>query len=494
MALVTISFQPQTNSCQSSYSNIDFTLSQTAANTVNVIATCQYNDGTGFVDFGGSVRVASNIVVATTYNFDAQAVFRNLPKGNIYDMNGLGMGDCQAGNYGLLKQDFWKNVNVWKVRVKFQREYLDATTNTVVLDTDITTSAEFFVYEAAVPLTASMLNQVDNNPPLYLAAWTMRQYTSNASYGWNWLTDNIVQKRYMKYIVSGDDRSTYQPMYITKIRPSEQYYIHCINATAPAGHPVNVLKIDTMDEAGNRLNQHNISWTYGMDSAGFASIDVGFRSIIATSSLTANSAEGTDFVNVDHYYVYNNISDATASTANVASVRWRFDIDRNCTRRGKRIDAYQRFAWKNVMGAYDFFTSNGMVKTERKYTPQRYERRVTQRSAYKQRGKQNYQNTVEKRWKITSHEMSNVEAEWFSKMLGSAETYVRWEFSANSATNPQSFSTFDLNETNRDAALCNIWVPIVIETKSIQISDTKDNSVKLKFTYSYAQDDIYVRG
>jgi hypothetical protein len=292
-------------------------------------------------------------------------------------------------------------------------------------------------------------------------------------------------------------------IYNAHTSPLEQYYIWCYNSDLLSGTTdFNKLTITTHNADGGYLNTHTFDWNAaifgGYSNAGRNYCDVGWRTLMST--LVFNGIEGsTQGDNVDHYYVWNVVGNG----GQYGSTKWKFNIDRSCVKMANPLGAWTRFMWKNQMGGFDMFTVNGRVKTERKFKPSTYEKRQTVTGVAGDRGKQNYQTAVEYRHKITTHEMDNLDGEWLSKMIASPQTYVRYEIdefqngnnSVNNLTgmDAPAYTNFDISFDNFDGSRCNKWVPIVISTKSIQISTTKENRIKLKFTYKYSVDNLFVR-
>lgn len=511
MAFVTINSQPSTNSVCGTLTNIDFKFTETTANTVNVIVQCYWYKFGAWQTIGGKIRVASNLYNSQQYDFNAAGVAALLDKAELSDLTGLGSGDgCSGGGFETLIFNTMVDKSDFPFKLEVQREYLNTTSNTIELDSDITTSNEFYVWEASPPISNQIYDYWAGSQSTnrYMLPYLMTD-NNNQNSNWLWMTDCVLQRK--KICVAGMQPQTmdceWEWVYDVKIKPIEQHYIFCGNGNLRSGITnYNNLIIRTYDVQGELLNVHTYNWGTimfgGYSNAGRCFFDAGWRTLSKGLTMDVGS-EGVDGINVHHYVIWNEVADAS-NVVQTPSVKWLFTIDRNCTKKARPMAAYQRFAWKNALGGFDFFTSDGMLKTERKYKPSRYAKRVTALGS-SAKGKQNYQTEVEYRHKVTTQEMSNLEAEWLSKMLASPQTYIRvevdrgihagqWPTQTNLiGMNAPAYQDFDIIDGMRDSAVCNEYIPIVINTKSIQISTTKDNTVKLKFTYSYASDNQYLR-
>ena len=508
MAAVTILKQPSRDGVCATLANIDFIFQELSSDTVNVIVQCYVYQVGVWQELGGQVRVASNLYTSTIYNFNATGIAALLPKGKLTDLAALGSGDgCNLGVFNTKISGQMTEKSDWKFKLIVQREFLDAATNTIKLDPQTTTSFEFNVWEASPPISNVIYGYWSGtqNTTRYMNPYLMTD-NNNQNSGWLWMTDCVLRNKRMITNDGGNITTRWEPMYDVTIKEFEQFYIFCGNGNLRTGITnTNDLVIETYDEQNRFLGQHIFDWNTlifgGYSNAGRCYFDAGWRTL--KNSLNFNVAEGTIGRDVDHYTIKTLVSDSS-NVPNKSSSKWYFTIDRECVKKARPLAAYQRFSWKNAMGGFDFFTSDGMLKTERKFKPSRYEKRQ-EYLGNTTIGKQNYQSSVEYRHKVTTHEMSNLEAEWFSKMLASPQTYIRVETNRNTTSNAiplitnligmdaPSYNDYDISDGLRDAAMCNQYMPIVIDTKSVQISTTKDNSVKIKFTYSYAADNQYLR-
>ena len=146
MAII-IQRKPLTNYLTSTLVPLPFQVFENTADTTNIVARCYKIDQTTGVEtsLGGKFRLANVPNINYTYQFDASEVFNNLTKYTLFDMpNNQQLGN-NSGAPNLYK--VWQDVASFKVVVKFQREYLDATTGLIVLDPTEVSSSIFYVHE-----------------------------------------------------------------------------------------------------------------------------------------------------------------------------------------------------------------------------------------------------------------------------------------------------------------------------------------------------------
>jgi len=484
MAAPIITIQPR--GIVSTLAPIFYQCTESTANTLNVVAQLQY-DATGsggWTDWGGKMRLASTLVASTTFQLDAGDVFNSLPKGQAEDMSRLGSGCCYGGGHSTLGQDFWFLKSNWHVRAIFQREYLDAATGFIELDPDETESNVVTIHEGLPPRIQSQRQ----SSLVVTSAWQFGAYYMqfdplNGTEGnWLWLTDAIHNTR------SDFGGYTTKKNYKVRIRPTEQFLISTFNGELASGiTDENVLTIRTFDQTGSMLETREINWSQGNTNDGMQTMDVGFRTIIC--ALEPIVTEGTDFENVTHYEVYNAVKSDTGAWK--ASTRWWFTIDRTCVEQ----NAYRRFLWKNQLGGWDMFSSEGTFESKRQTKHETFTKRLVaggqaQPQLYHY-GKNNWITIEDQVHKITTHALTDSEAMWFSKIVNSAFTYVRVDMEAT--LGGQIFGTWDSYETWRDGSDCNGWAMIVIKTNTMRIRRTSKKTQRITFEYSFARRDVYPR-
>mgnify|MGYP003131780987 CR=1 FL=1 len=473
MASVTIQIQPR--NIISTLEPCFFQFSQSAVDTLNVVAQLQYDTtGSGnWVNWGGRMRSAPVLNVAGVFQLEAQDIWNSLPKGFANDIKMLGSGCCYGGGLGSsLPQMQWSQICNWQVRLIVQREFLDASTGFIELDPQTTISNTFVVYEASPPRRNSLWGTSYIPDSDTLGEYVMQGNASEARDGFLWLTDAITQ------------RKARTPMITCHIKPTEQFYLHTINGRLLSGvsNP-NRLVIETFNAQDMMLNGRVISWLNGSSNNYMQSIDVGFRSI--KCALSEGGAESADFANVAYYHVYNSVSNGSSGLSK--SVVWKFIVDRSCNTK-----AYQRFLWKNQLGGWDMFTIDGKLTSRRKFKHSKYEKRIGRDTSVYSYGENNWLNTEETIFKVDSQKMTTDQAMWISKIAASSFTYLRVDMQSD--YNPQTWQDFSALETWRDAGRCNKFIPIIIDSTSIRYQDTnKRNIQKVSFEYKLALSNIYPR-
>ena len=146
MAIV-IAKQPIEDIIVSTLIPIRYVCTEATPNTTNLVAKCFYIDQTTAVEtqIGASYRLAPSLTNPDTFEFDASEIFNTLTKYTLGDMPTVVMGEKINPLTDALVN--WKDVATWYVRVKFYREYLDATSGLIVLDPTAENSKKFYVHE-----------------------------------------------------------------------------------------------------------------------------------------------------------------------------------------------------------------------------------------------------------------------------------------------------------------------------------------------------------
>lgn len=490
MALPLILTQPRNDAITSTITSIPFRVSESSADTINIIATVEYNDGSSWVQWGGIMRCAPRLDYPTYYQLNIADLVNSLPVGRGSQvLSGLTIGDCwHTTPMAGCPQTYWKNISNWNVRVKFQREYLDAATGLIELDPDQATSNEFYVHQGAPPL-----RNLANENIGYLASvnggqfdpWVHQQNPTNRRNKFLFMTDSPLIKRFEKW------------QYEFKCREDENLFLSCWNGTLIGIITLeNRIQIQTFSaQSGVPLNTHIISWTAfgGFDSAGFMSINVGMK-CFRLGGLTPNAAEGSTagslFENVDYYVIHNLVSNTTNTARTSTSMPVKVTVDRTCRNAG-----YQRFLWRNQLGAYDMFSSKGMVTTQSKTVRSKFEKRVDMFSQFdpNEFGSENWLNVGTQQYKVDTHDLENHEVELLKGIMNSPEVYIRVPFYDDKGYNLRAFNTDEYNGSWFDDNNCYVFVPIVITTTSFKQRKTTENMTKVRFQYQWANKERYPR-
>jgi len=477
MAFPTITIQPKNESINSSLYPINFTIVESTPDTLNILSQVEYWNGSAWTTWGGQMRCSPNLDFAGYYDLNIADLVNSLPKSDASGFRSLGDGGCFGGAIGQLEQIDWESVSNWKVRIQTQREYLDTGTGFIEVDSDITQSNSFYIHEGAAPFIQFSHGSSGIQESLTFGSYLMQQNTTDAANSWLWLTDNIYQA----------NNPQHRWDYTTKIRKTEQFYLHTFNGRLLTGITLdNKLQITTFHRNGTPLGIRNVTWNFPPNNDGMQSIDVGFRSIMG--AYVPNGAEGPNFDYVASYEVVNKVANAANTSLGCSSLTWVFKIDRTC-----RPKSYQRFMWKNQLGGFDMFSSEGKLESRRKIKRSRFERRRTRLDwkNVESYGKNNWLNKEEKTFKIETQNLRAKEAKWFSKIGASALVYLRVDLV--SKDNPVAFGNFTSWENLRDSGQCNSYVPIIINSNSIKIRNTSKQFSKVSFEYQFAVSDLYPR-
>ena len=477
----TIMLQPRTNSLESTLEPILFQFGVTpVGDTLNVISQLQYYYNGAWTDWGGKMRSPSVLGFSGSYQLQVSDVFNSLPKGTATNIGRLGSGDCYSGALGSLPQTYWHNISNFEVRLVCQREFLDATTGFIELDPTTETSNVFNIHEGSAPRLQSLWTSSRNNFTNSFANYVMMTFPNDGTQGgFLWLTDNVYKTRSNEFTRLG--------LYKTNIRDSEQFFINTfIGSVIKPLTYIPQLEITTFAKNGTSLFQRLVTWSTGFGATplnGMNTMDVGFRSIIA--SYTPDASEGTNFEFVDHYVVQNKIRNPN-NNGYIYSNAWLFKVNRTCKGKG-----YQRFLWKNQLGGWDMFSSEGKLETRRKIQRKKFTQRLEGFATIDSYGQNHWLNTESEIMKIESQPMTNADAMWFSKIGASTLVYLRIDM--DSEFNPQSFGDFNSYENWRDAGLCNKYTAIIILSGSIKIMNTSKGLQKVSFEYQFANNNIFPR-
>jgi hypothetical protein len=525
MAFPVINSQPGNMKIISSLLPINFRVTEATANTVNVIAQVFYWNGSSYVEWGGKMRMANMLYSTTQYEIDISDLVAGLPQGDVNDINWLGRGyKCYDGTYNTISETKWNEKSDWTVRVEFQREYKDVSSGLIELDPDRQTSNAFVVHLGAAAMEFSRLGYRD--PGSYSLQVFNHAYICGFAGLWSqgnmflWMTDAPYQWR----IPDVGEATEKEPEYHFNITKEEQFPLNFINgALDDSGGCCEVteatyLVIRTYGNIGagtQLLNTHTHTYYNTSSNSGYITVDVGWRTLLAALTPNANegNAMGAAFNQVTHYYVHNAVCDGIGGNTR-SSINVKFTINPACrytdgdghtssgpqafTRQNDKIsggtrNSYQRFMWRNKVGAWDMCSSTGLLKEKKKFTNKLYNKRNPSGS-YRDVGDAYYQTDSQTIYEVTTQEMDILEAKYISCIGESVETYVRMEL-----TNPMysintiSYNDLEKNEDWRDNSKCNTYMPIVILAKSINVYKTSDNTARVKFSYYFANKEYLPR-
>ena len=465
---ITIKLQPDTNIICSTLIPIVFDIEETTTDTTNIIASCYWIDqATGAIttQIGAKYRMAPNLSNVDNFIFDASEIFNTLTKYTLNDApNDWKLGQNQTTFTPFGVQD-WKEIAGWKVRVKFQREYLDTTTGLIVLDPAFTNSNLFYIHEGSP--SQKYLNQlVKSNGQSGL---NYQSVFDNYSINYNPSKTNTSNLFLTNYPVK-------TPYIEIKTHVTEQYIIGLFPTTSiysGCKYQISVLTYALDQITG--LAYHAVSPLIEV-SNNLTTLSCGFRDL--QNSLNADVAvEGTDFSLVGRYDVLiqsSNSTDPATCTYVSRLPLLKFLVDRSCILNS----GYLRFCFKNMLGGFDMVTSRGKYNKSSKNEFSEYEQSL---GYYKwnesmEFSKANWANENTMRYSVTTQAMKPKFAKHFAEMFSSTQVYMR-------VKNDSYQSIADGDAAMVAAAMPYKFNPIVITGASNEILNTTNNLVKLKFSF-----------
>lgn len=488
MAYPTITVQPGNYSFNSTINPIIIRATEYTSNTLNLVAQVQVWNTVGmtppsqWVDYGGKMRCASDLDFPGNFFLNIEDIVNPLTDAWLQSQHGLD--NCYAyGGTSWLEFTFtdWEYEGNRLVRVRLQREYLDAD-GIIQIDPDITTTNRLVIHEGSPPNNMNFRPGVTSWQP-YRIAYDSTNQTGKKLYFTNYPRTGFNPRPNVSHNVASS-----QYIYDFSMKEWEDFPI-CFYSNPFFTGQTNNVGLETFDAAGVSLNTR--LFNYACDADGMQSFMIGPKSLRLYN--TPNGAEGTNFENVAQYYITqgSQISSGSVTFSNMATPI-NVKIDRTCEGAG-----YKRFAWRNQLGGWDMFSSDGEYREQNSITRDTFQRRIAPYGrklgapgyattwAY---GKNNWNNKTIKQGRITSHAMTNVQAKWFSEIGSSQMVYVQM---FNKRYNPvPNYTDFDVYE---DDWTCQWWTPIIITSKSIKNINTKDRLVKVSFTFEYAVNERFGR-
>ena len=463
MAIV-INTQPDTSKICSTLIPLVFDVTETTTDTTNIIASCYYIDqATGLIttQIGAKYRMAPNLSNVDNFIFDASEIFNTLTKYTLNDApNNWKLGANNDATPYPLGLQTWTEIAGWKVRVKFQREYLDSTSGLIVLDPAYTNSNLFYIAEGS-PEQKFLTQIVDSNGQANSVFDTfMLSYQPSG---------NLVRRLLTNYPINNVNNTSWKS-YVT-IHESEQYMISFFpNLSIYSGYRISIL---TYGET-TPLNVHYLEFD---ESNNLTTACVGFRDLI--HSFTPTGSEGTDFVNVRKYLMFLECATTTSAPNSYvqASGFYEFKVDRSCI---KNV-GYLRFCFKNMLGGFDMVTSRGKynMKTNNKFNEYEQSLGYYSWSESMAFGKANWANENEVRYSVKTQPMKPIYAAHFAEMFSSTQVYLREK-------NDSSLKINDSTETQYSIDVPYKFNPIVITAGTTTTLRTDENLVVLEFEFSMA--------
>lgn len=491
MAFVTISVQPKDRSINSTILPFMLHFSQSSSDTLNVICQVEVWNGASFtppsqwVTVGGKMRCASQLNNAGFYYINLEDICNPLTDAHLFSQQGLQ--NCYRYGDGFLDGTFtdWEYMGNRLVRVKVQREYLDATTGLIVVDSDITTSNNFTVHEGAQPNDYNFLGMVN--------LWDIYYLGYNSSY------PDRAMKYYLtnapRYSIPRPDMTGYPATggsweYRYTLKTDENLLLCMFNWKYFDGQK-NKVYVDTYRKDGVLLQMREYEITN--DNDGMHSYMAGPFSFFLRNTPIAveGNVAGQEFANVDYYTLQMGSEKSAGGAVKmdiVAPVK--VTIDRTC-----KGDGYQKFAWRNQQGGWDMFSSDGTYQERSSTKRDIFQKRIPTVGAGNNEGigslwsygKNNWTNTTSRVGQIVSHQLTQRQAKWFANIGSSAQVYV----SVFNKDNPVPDHTdMEIHEDNFD---CQFWLPIIIKSKAIKFIKSKDKTVQIEFTFEYSVNERWGR-
>ena len=457
MAII-IQRKPQTNFLVSTLVPIVFQVLENTGDTTNIVATCYKIDQTTSVEtqLGGKFRMANVPNINFTYQFDASEVFNNLTKYTLFNMpNNQQLGN-NSGAPNMYK--VWKDVATFRVVVRFQREFLDATTGLIVLDPTQISSSVFYVHEG-VPDRRWLTQRVRSNGQGFSVFEFFQFRYDNDARRKRWFTNYPIQY----------NGGAYQSF--VNIHEDEQYML-MFYGNQQGGGEIRIRTYGSLNGQGGTLGTHTIGTT--ASELNVSTTCVGFRDIV--NGFTANGSEGLGFSNV-RSYVVDYLVNAGGGISTFMATEYIFNVNREClTNKG-----YLRFIFKNSLGGYDMVSSLGKYKEATKNKFQNFEQTLgyenwDQPMAF---GNSNWANESITEFNVSTQFMKPEYAKHFSEMFSSTQVYMR-------VPNDGYLQVEEINiaQSNREQPY--YFVPIVITPATAVFEETTDNLSQLKFKFTRA--------
>tara|TARA_B100001094_G_scaffold333070_1_gene408310 strand:- start:10102 stop:11496 length:1395 start_codon:yes stop_codon:yes gene_type:complete len=450
----TVTNQPQSNKLCSTLVPLTITVVDTVADTTNIIAKCYYEDTGGTdVQIGGEYRLAPNLDFPDYFYFDSSEIFNTLTKYTLADMPGMTIGNWSGGMVNTIR--VWDDIATWKVRVMFQREFINSQ-GLVEIDPTPYYSNYFYIHEGCPPrkwLGSLVSNNGLNNTIFKYYMLNYNQYENGKHYLTNYPIEGVGSR--MSYNVN--------------IRPTESFMVAWYSPPAnPQGYQ---FQISTYDEGYNtNFNNHTVPVN---TNRAMQTGMIGMRDVI--DGLTPNGSEGADFINVVNYRVRmlcctNNSAPCTYGTS---AIDWKFKVDRTCVGKG-----YLRFAFKNMLGGYDLVSSTGayQVKVKNKFSDFQKSQGYTKWANQMSFGEQNWANENIEVFTVTTQPMKRKFADHFAEMFSSVDVYLR-------DNNDSYLQIADPDQSERAREQPYYFNPIKIKGATIEKWRTTNNMVKMKFTF-----------
>ena len=442
---------------------LKFKVTEATANTTNIVASCFYEDQTTSVEYqiGTKYRMSPSLTNADEFFFDASEIFNTKTK---YTLNDAPNSWKLGANESNLSYQIWEDIASWKVRVKFQREYLDSTTGLIVLETATTDSNDFFIHEGS-PEKTWLTQVVSSNGQ---SESIFQYFTLNYNSG-------VRSKRFLtNYPIVKESGSLKRSL--VKIHETEQFMLSFYApVTSLCGYE---LRISTYDSSGSLFQTHTLTLT---EDNNFATVAVGFRDLqnSFTPSVAEGNVAGNLFANVASYTVaiYAGTIVGSPCTFQQGSTRFEFEVDRSCISNV----GYARFCFKNMLGGYDMVTSRGQINEKTKNAFEQFEKSLgfdswTDAMAF---GNSNWANENTKKFSVVTQAMKPEFAAHFAEMFSSTDVYLRQK-------NESYFKVYD-SDLNDDAELKPYkYYPIVITAATQPTFNSSDQRTKLKFDFAMA--------
>tara|TARA_R100000655_G_scaffold24_2_gene142 strand:+ start:6172 stop:7467 length:1296 start_codon:yes stop_codon:yes gene_type:complete len=418
--------------------------------------------GTPDQKVGGDFRMAPRFGFTDLFYFDASEIFNTITKFTLDDMNN----SYQVGQSNLTYSELfnvWDCNATWKVYVNFYIESVDAD-GLVSVDWDNPVkSNEFYVHEGSP-------SQEWINAPLVTNNGTSFSGSALDMFNMYYQADRKSKMFLTNYPIKKDAGTT-TPYSNVTIKPSESYMLSFF---AKDNSPNVGYKVVVKTYAGTTLlNTHTNAHTADINYTTFL---CGWLDMFASGALTANSAEGTFFSNVDNYTVAIHAGSSASSGSEVLnSTLYKFKLDRSCKGKG-----YLRFCFKNQLGGFDMVTSEGSYITKRKSEFERFQR--TQ--GYEEWtnpmyfGESNWAGENQMLYSVTTQLMRKELAQHFSEMMMSTQVYL--DFNQQDLKNKVDSTNFTTILRNTPS----YYKPIKLNQQTVRIINTNDNAYKLKFDFA----------
>jgi len=515
MAFPTIERAPAEDSMRSTLLPITFEIDEGSADTLYIVAVIEYDLDGSWVDLGTGIRLAQDLDDSTRFYFNAEQLLSTL---TYYDYDNFsnryagGQNDYRIGEWGRIygltgvATGGGANINlkqsaVWSIKVRFYREYLDATTGLIVTDPNETLSDGFYISELGLSQVEMFASRQDDEyekfhligdntaSPLYyrLLSNAPQPIKTNLS------ATNFISGLWSKNTAQDTSQALGFILVQTLNNQLGQVGTHIINGEISSLSPLVadygvwdilgdttqfIVPIGLRDMAG-AINGDD-PWVWPNASVPLFGIDTFFPN-------ESTDGLGTSFNNVDSYIV--SVIDQTSTCILSQVVFVNTEGPNYATSTGEILcgsdfeeSNYPNlvFHFKNRLGGFDRFENVGKYTIKKNIKSNTFERRqfsTTNTSGVFDKlasinGKMKIATESVDKYSVTTQHLSSAEAEWLTEMFGSTQVMI--QVPSSTAVGGKVYSQ-------------SMLLPVLINDGSIKYHNTDEGTIEIEFSMTVAK-------